>query len=102
MSFLTLLRDRKLVKKVLERFYIKSDILSWKGKKPIKNIQSLARKKRYELLFTYCDKFNINNIDNVYFEISFIFHFIKTFEQVFGATFHRDSDFGYSLDPVNI
>ena len=55
-------KEARLVKKVLERFYIKSDILSWKGKKPIKNIQSLARKKRYELVFSYCDKFKINNI----------------------------------------
>ena len=55
-------KEAKLVKKFLERFFIYADILSWKGKKPIKNIQSLARKKRYELLFAYCDKFKINNI----------------------------------------
>ena len=50
-------KEAKLVKKFLERFFIYTDILSWKGKKPTKNIQSLARKKRYELLFAYCDKF---------------------------------------------
>ena len=55
-------KEAKLVKKFLERFFIYTDILSWKGKKPTKNIQSLARKKRYELLFAYCDKFKINNI----------------------------------------
>ena len=32
------------------------------GKKPTKNIQSIARKKRYELLFSSCKKFKINNI----------------------------------------
>ena len=55
-------KEAKLVKKLLKSFFINTDILSWKGKKPTKNIQSLARKKRYELLFTYCDKFKINNI----------------------------------------
>ena len=55
-------KESKLVKKVLKRFFIHADILSWKGKKPTKNIQSLARKKRYELLFGYSDKFKINNI----------------------------------------
>ncbi len=55
-------KESKLVKSVLKRFFIHADILSWKGKKPTKNIQSLARKKRYELLFAYSDKFKINNI----------------------------------------
>ena len=32
------------------------------GKKPTKNVQSLARKKRYELLFEESDKFKINNV----------------------------------------
>ena len=31
-------------------------------KKPIKNIQSLARKRRYDLLFKECDKFNVKNV----------------------------------------
>tara|TARA_Y100001958_G_scaffold126268_1_gene93919 strand:+ start:275 stop:1303 length:1029 start_codon:yes stop_codon:yes gene_type:complete len=55
-------KEAKLVKKVLERFFIHADIVSWKGKKPTKNIQSLARNKRYEFLFEYCDKFKIDNI----------------------------------------
>ena len=54
--------EARLVKKILRRFLINADILSWKGKKPITNLQALARKKRYELIFTYCDKFKINNI----------------------------------------
>ena len=55
-------KEAKLVKKVLERFFIHADIVSWKGKKPTKNIQSSARNKRYEFLFEYCDKFKIDNI----------------------------------------
>lgn len=54
--------EAKTVKKVLNQNLIKAEILSWKGKKPSKNIQSNARKKRYELLFKQCDKLNINNI----------------------------------------
>ena len=38
------------------------EILTWKGKKPFKNIQSLARIKRYELIYTRCDKYKIKNI----------------------------------------
>ena len=48
------------VKKVLSQNLINAKILSWKGKKPSKNIQSNARKKRYELLFRQCNKLNIN------------------------------------------
>ena len=55
-------QEAKLVKKVLNKFSIKAEILTWQGKKPIHNIQSLARKKRYELLFSQCKKLKINNI----------------------------------------
>ena len=54
--------EAKIVKKILKKNFIKSDILTWKGKKPLNNIQSSARKKRYELLFSQCDKFGIRNI----------------------------------------
>ncbi len=54
--------EAKKVKKVLSQNLIKAEILSWEGKKPSKNIQSNARKKRYELLFKQCNKFKINNI----------------------------------------
>ena len=54
--------EAKKVKKILRRFYISSEILTWKGKKPTKNIQSSARTKRYELLFRKCDKLKIKNI----------------------------------------
>ena len=54
--------EAKNVKKILQKFGIKAEILTWKGKKPFNNIQSIARKKRYELLFSKCTKLNINNI----------------------------------------
>ena len=54
--------EAKEVKKVLKRFKIYADILPWKGRKPIKNLQSLARKKRYELLFNKCNHLKISNI----------------------------------------
>ena len=47
---------------MLKKKLIKSEILTWKGRKPIKNIQSEARIKRYELLFKQCEKFKIKNI----------------------------------------
>ena len=46
--------EAKKVKKLLKAYNINSEILSWNGKKPKKNIQSIARKKRYELLFSKC------------------------------------------------
>ena len=54
--------EAKQVKKVLKRLHIKAEILTWKGQKPVNNIQSLARKKRYELLFNKCKRFKIFNI----------------------------------------
>ena len=54
--------EAKTVKRILNQNFIKAEILSWKGKKPSKNIQSNARKKRYELLFRQCNKLNIDNI----------------------------------------
>ncbi len=55
-------QEAKLVKRILSKFNINSEILTWYGKKPIKNVQSLARKKRYELLFNKCKEFQINNL----------------------------------------
>ena len=40
--------EAKNVKKVLKKAFINAEILTWKGKKPIKNVQSLARKNRYK------------------------------------------------------
>jgi len=50
------------VKRILKSININSEILIWKGKKPQKNIQSIARKKRYDLLFSKCKQLKINNI----------------------------------------
>tara|TARA_Y100000389_G_scaffold59167_1_gene55219 strand:+ start:135 stop:1163 length:1029 start_codon:yes stop_codon:yes gene_type:complete len=55
-------REAKTVKKILKKYSINAEILTWKGQKPAKNIQSLARKRRYELIFSKCDKFKIRNI----------------------------------------
>ena len=54
--------EAKKVKKTLNNFNIKAEILTWHGKKPKKNIQSLARKKRYGLLFSRCKQLKINNL----------------------------------------
>ena len=50
------------VKKILKSLKINSQVLTWKGKKPTRNIQSLARSKRYELLFSKCKKLKISNL----------------------------------------
>ena len=50
------------VKRILKSLKINSQVLTWKGKKPVSNIQSLARSKRYELLFLKCKKLKISNL----------------------------------------
>ena len=54
--------EAKQVKKILNNHSIRSKILTWNGKKPSKNIQSVARKKRYDLLLSKCKKLKINNL----------------------------------------
>ena len=54
--------EAKLVKDVLKRYSINAEVISWRGIKPSKNIQSIARKKRYELLNIRCNKSKIYNI----------------------------------------
>ena len=54
--------EAKLVKNQLKKYNIKLNILKWNGKKPTKNIQSLARKKRYNLLINQAKKLNIKTI----------------------------------------
>ena len=49
-------------RKIRNFLNINSEILTWNGKKPKKNIQSIARKKRYELLFSKCKKYKTNNL----------------------------------------
>ena len=50
------------VKRILRSLKINSQVLTWKGKKPMSNIQSFARSKRYELLFFKCKKLKISNL----------------------------------------
>ncbi len=54
--------EAKYVQKKLKNFSIKLNILSWIGFKPNKNIQSIAREKRYELL---CDKAKKHRIETI-------------------------------------
>ena len=55
-------KEAQNVKKILYDYGIKLEILSWNGKKPFNNIQSLARKKRYNLLFSKCKSLKISNL----------------------------------------
>ena len=50
------------VKKILKTLNIQSKILTVKSKKPQNGIQSFARKKRYDLLFSKCKELKINNL----------------------------------------
>ncbi len=50
------------VKMVLKKNYINAEIVTWRGPKPFKNIQALARKERYKLLLKKCRDLDINNI----------------------------------------
>ena len=85
-------KEAKLVIKILKKYSINAKILSWQGKKPIKNIQSLARNKRLKLLFAECDKYKINNIlFNIYINIFFLVLFVLLF---LGLIIHRISS-GY-------
>tara|TARA_B110000046_G_C12936811_1_gene373954 strand:+ start:131 stop:1150 length:1020 start_codon:yes stop_codon:yes gene_type:complete len=51
--------EAKSVKNILKKIDIKSKVLIWKGKKPSKNIQAIARDKRYSLLVDECKKNDI-------------------------------------------
>lgn len=55
-------KEATLVKKILKKFYINAEILTWNGSKPLNNIQSIARNNRYKLLFKKCKKNRIKNI----------------------------------------
>jgi len=54
--------EANYVQKKLKNFSIKLNILTWKGTKPRKNIQSIAREKRYKLLTDVAKKHGIQNI----------------------------------------
>jgi tRNA(Ile)-lysidine synthase len=51
--------EAKSVKNTLKKMEIECKILIWRGKKPFKNIQAIAREKRYSLLVNECKKNNI-------------------------------------------
>ena len=55
-------KEAKYVKKILKKISVNSEILTWKGSKPFKNIQSIARTERFKLLFARCDELKIKNI----------------------------------------
>ena len=54
--------EARYVKKLLKNYSINLNILTWIGLKPNKNIQSIARQKRYELL---CDRAKKHRIENI-------------------------------------
>ena len=54
--------EARSVQKHLKKFSINLNILTWNGYKPKKNIQSIARNKRYELLINKAKKLKIKNI----------------------------------------
>ena len=54
--------EAKLVIKTLKKIDVNGKILTWTGKKPSKNIQSISRDKRYSLLVKECKKNNIKQI----------------------------------------
>ena len=56
------LKESKLVQKKMSNFDINTKILTWQGKKPNSNIQSIARYKRYSNIFKQCSKDKVNTI----------------------------------------
>ena len=54
--------EGKKLKFLLKKFDINCKILNWRGKKPKSNIQSIARTKRYNLIYNECLKNKINFI----------------------------------------
>jgi tRNA(Ile)-lysidine synthetase, N-terminal domain len=55
-------KEAKIVQKILRKISINLEILTWRGKKPKNNIQSIARKKRYQLMNDRCDKYKIKSL----------------------------------------
>ena len=55
-------KEAKFVKRLIKKIDINLSILTWIGKKPKTNIQSIARKKRYNLLINQAKKLKINYI----------------------------------------
>ncbi len=55
-------KEAKFVKLLLKKLSTNLEVLTWFGKKPKSNIQSIARAKRYELMIKKAKKLKINNI----------------------------------------
>ena len=55
-------REARTIKNLLKKYSINLEILTWHGKKPKTNIQSVARDQRYKLLLKNCVKYKIDNI----------------------------------------
>tara|TARA_A100000164_G_scaffold239114_1_gene212460 strand:+ start:1073 stop:2101 length:1029 start_codon:yes stop_codon:yes gene_type:complete len=55
-------KESKFVKRLTKKIDINLSVLTWTGKKPTTNIQSIARKKRYNLLINQAKKLKINYI----------------------------------------
>ena len=55
-------KESETVKNILKKIDVDCKILQWNGKKPLSNIQSQARDKRYSLLVGECKKSNINHL----------------------------------------
>tara|TARA_Y100000590_G_scaffold37623_1_gene40521 strand:+ start:107 stop:1156 length:1050 start_codon:yes stop_codon:yes gene_type:complete len=64
--------ESKSIRRLLKNYDIKCKILTWKGKKPKSNLQSVARNKRYSLIYEQCIKDNVkylitgHHIDDLY------------------------------------
>ena len=54
--------EAEIVKNFLKKIDVQCKILNWNGKKPSKNIQAIARDKRYSLLAKQCKKNNIKHL----------------------------------------
>ncbi len=55
-------KEADYVNSLLKKIFVRAKILKWHGKKPIKNIQAVARNNRYKLLLKECKKKDIRNI----------------------------------------
>ena len=55
-------KEAKYVQKILSKIGLRSKILIWNSKKPLKNIQAVARENRLRLLIKACKSINTKNL----------------------------------------
>ena len=55
-------KEAIFVKNLLKSKKFDLKILKWEGKKPTSNLQNLARKERYKLIFKECVRLNIGTV----------------------------------------